>query len=66
VFTALLDDGVVMPSVSVWHGRAVLRFSVSNWRTGPAEVSETVAAVERAASAARAVAVPTGREERQP
>jgi hypothetical protein len=56
----------VMPSVSVWHGRAVLRFSVSNWRTGPAEVSETVAAVERAASAARAVAVPTGREERQP
>jgi hypothetical protein len=58
-----------MPSASVWHGRAVLRFSVSNWRTGPAEVSETVAAVERAASAARAawaVAVPTGREERQP
>jgi glutamate/tyrosine decarboxylase-like PLP-dependent enzyme len=66
VFTALLDDGVVMPSASVWHGRAVLRFSVSNWRTGPAEVSETVAAVERAASAARAIAVLTGREERQP
>ena len=39
VFRALLDDGVVMPSASVWHGRAVLRFSVSNWRTGSAEVS---------------------------
>src|SRR4029453_4168042 len=66
VFTALLDDGVVMPSVSVWHGRAVLRFSVSNWRTGAAEVSETVAAVDRAASAAGAIAVPTGRGEREP
>jgi glutamate/tyrosine decarboxylase-like PLP-dependent enzyme len=62
VFTALMDDGVVMPSASMWHGRAVLRFSVSNWRTGPAEVGETVAAVERAA---RAVAVPAAREERQ-
>jgi glutamate/tyrosine decarboxylase-like PLP-dependent enzyme len=59
VFRALLDDGVVMPSASVWHGRAVLRFSVSNWRTGPAEVSETVAAVERAVGT---VAVPARRE----
>jgi len=59
VLAALLDDGVVMPSASVWHGRAVLRFSVSNWRTGPAEVSQTVAAVERAV---RTVARPTRRE----
>jgi glutamate/tyrosine decarboxylase-like PLP-dependent enzyme len=68
VFGRLLDDGVVMASASVWHGRAVLRFSVSNWRTGPAEVRETVAAVERAARAVAvpAVAVPAGREEREP
>jgi hypothetical protein len=52
-----------MPSASVWHGRAVLRFSVSNWRTGPAEVSQTVAAVERAV---RTVAVPARREVGQP
>jgi glutamate/tyrosine decarboxylase-like PLP-dependent enzyme len=66
VFTHLLDEGVVMPSASVWHGRAVVRFSVSNWRTGPAEVRETVAAVERAARATRVAAVPAGREERGP
>jgi glutamate/tyrosine decarboxylase-like PLP-dependent enzyme len=64
VFAALLTDGVVMPSASVWHGRAVIRFSVSNWRTGPAEVEQTVAAVARAA--ARAVPVPAGRKEAVP
>jgi glutamate/tyrosine decarboxylase-like PLP-dependent enzyme len=63
VFAALLADGVVMPSASTWHGRAVIRFSVSNWRTGPAEVSATVAAVGRAVLA---VAVPVGMDERQP
>jgi glutamate/tyrosine decarboxylase-like PLP-dependent enzyme len=61
VFGRLLDDGVVMPSVSVWHDRAVIRFSVSNWRTGPDEIDETVAAVARAAGMA---AVPAAREER--
>jgi glutamate/tyrosine decarboxylase-like PLP-dependent enzyme len=60
VFAALMADGAVMPSASVWHGRAVIRFSVSNWRTGPEEVGETVAAVERA------VAVDADREERVP
>jgi hypothetical protein len=45
----------------VWHDRAVIRFSVSNWRTGPDEVEETVAAV---AAAARSVAAPAAREER--
>jgi hypothetical protein len=29
----------------------VIRFSVSNWQTGPDEVAATVAAVERAAAA---------------
>ena len=38
-----------MPSASVWHGRTVIRFSVSSWRTGDLEVRDTVAAVARAA-----------------
>ena len=61
VFGRLLADGAVMPSASVWHDRAVIRFSVSNWRTGPDEVDETVAAVARAA---RIAAGPAAREER--
>jgi glutamate/tyrosine decarboxylase-like PLP-dependent enzyme len=61
VFRRLLAEGTVMPSASVWHDRAVIRFSVSNWRTGPDEVEETVAAVARAAGMA---AVPAAREER--
>ena len=61
VFGRLLDEGVVMPSASVWHDRAVIRFSVSNWRTGPDEIEETVAAVARAAGMA---AVPAARGER--
>ena len=39
----------VMPSASLWHGRDVIRFSVSSWRTGAAEVRDTVRAVARAA-----------------
>jgi glutamate/tyrosine decarboxylase-like PLP-dependent enzyme len=52
VLASLLAEGVVMPSPSVWRGRAVIRFSVSSWRTDAAAVAETVAAVERAAAAA--------------
>ncbi|GAB3594210.1 aminotransferase class V-fold PLP-dependent enzyme [Angustibacter peucedani] len=48
VLQRLLDEGVVMPSGSRWHDRAVIRFSVSSWRTGPQEVAETVEAVRRA------------------
>jgi len=48
VFGRLLAEGEVMPSASVWHGCAVIRFSVSSWRTGPAEVRDTVDAVARA------------------
>jgi glutamate/tyrosine decarboxylase-like PLP-dependent enzyme len=51
VFGHLVAEGMVMPSASVWHGRAVIRFSVSSWRTGPAEVRDTVAAVARASKA---------------
>jgi glutamate/tyrosine decarboxylase-like PLP-dependent enzyme len=50
VFAELLQEGVVMPSASEWHGRAVIRFSVSSWRTDAAEVAATIAAVERAAA----------------
>src|SRR4051794_989140 len=49
VFDRLLAEGTVMPSASVWHGRTVIRFSVSSWRTGDLEVRDTVAAVARAA-----------------
>jgi glutamate/tyrosine decarboxylase-like PLP-dependent enzyme len=49
VFDGLMAEGLVMPSASSWSGRAVIRFSVSNWRTGPAEVADTVDAVRRAA-----------------
>jgi glutamate/tyrosine decarboxylase-like PLP-dependent enzyme len=48
VFGRLLAEGAVMPSASVWQGCAVIRFSVSSWRTGPAEVRDTVEAVARA------------------
>ncbi|HEV7624417.1 MAG TPA: pyridoxal-dependent decarboxylase [Amnibacterium sp.] len=53
VFAELLREGAIMPSASVWRGRAVIRFSVSSWRTDAVEVAATVAAVERAAAAAR-------------
>ena len=49
IFGRLLAEGAVMPSASVWHGRTVIRFSVSSWRTGDQEIRDTVAAVARAA-----------------
>jgi hypothetical protein len=52
VFDRLLAEGTVMPSASVWHGRGVIRFSVSSWRTGALEIRDTVAAVARAARVA--------------
>jgi glutamate/tyrosine decarboxylase-like PLP-dependent enzyme len=55
VYQQVLAEGEIMPSPSVWHGRAVIRFSVSSFRTGPAEVRATLAALARAAAA-----VPTG------
>ncbi|MCW2633784.1 MAG: aspartate aminotransferase family protein [Blastococcus sp.] len=50
VYRRLVAEGAIMPSASVWHGRSVIRFSVSSWRTGKAEVRDTVASVERAAA----------------
>jgi len=51
VFRRVLAEGRVMPSASVWHDTAVIRFSVSSWRTGPEEVRATIDAVARAAAA---------------
>lgn len=48
---ALLTGGSALASPSTWHGRAVLRFSVSNWLTDSEEAGRTVEAVRRAADA---------------
>lgn len=45
VAARLLADGTAWMTPSTWHGRAVLRISVSNWRTTDADVDRTVAAV---------------------
>jgi glutamate/tyrosine decarboxylase-like PLP-dependent enzyme len=47
----LLADGTAWMSGSRWHGRDVLRVSVSNWSTGPDDVTASVDAVRRAALA---------------
>lgn len=48
----LWAEGEVLAMTSRWHDRAVVRFSVSNWRTDAAEVRRTVDAVARALAAA--------------
>ncbi len=51
VLAALLDEGLIRPSGSRWHGRSVIRFSVSNHATDAPAVAETVDAVARAIAA---------------
>jgi glutamate/tyrosine decarboxylase-like PLP-dependent enzyme len=43
----LLFEGTAWMTPSVWQGRAVLRISVSNWRTDDTDVERTVDAVRR-------------------
>ena len=43
----LLADGTAWMTPSTWGGRAVLRISVSNWRTSTEDVDRTLAAVRR-------------------
>ncbi|HLL64103.1 MAG TPA: aminotransferase class V-fold PLP-dependent enzyme [Propionibacteriaceae bacterium] len=43
----LLAEGTAWMTPSTWHGRAVLRISVSNWRTSAADVDRTLEAVRR-------------------
>ena len=53
VTARLLADGTAWMSGSRWHGRDVLRVSVSNWSTDAADVDTAVAAVRRAADPSR-------------
>jgi glutamate/tyrosine decarboxylase-like PLP-dependent enzyme len=46
----LLAEGTAWMTPSTWHGRAVLRISVSNWRTSAEDVERTLAAVRRVLS----------------
>ncbi len=50
VTSRLLADGAVWMSGSRWHGRDVLRCSVSNWSTDDADVRTAIDAVRRAAA----------------
>jgi glutamate/tyrosine decarboxylase-like PLP-dependent enzyme len=50
----LLAEGTAWMTPSTWHGRAVLRISVSNWRTTEADVDRSLAAVRRMLDEVRA------------
>ncbi|MFG2295807.1 pyridoxal phosphate-dependent decarboxylase family protein [Streptomyces sp. NPDC048603] len=52
VIARLLEDGTTWISGSVWHGRRVMRISVSNWSTTGEDVSRTLAAIRHAAAGA--------------
>jgi len=60
VTAQLLADGTAWMSGSRWHGRDVLRVSVSNWSTDDADVAASVDAVRRAAQAVRLTSVGGG------
>ncbi|MFF2568486.1 pyridoxal phosphate-dependent decarboxylase family protein [Streptomyces sp. NPDC058084] len=49
VLARLLDDGTAWISGSTWHGRRVMRISVSNWSTTEDDVRRTLDAIRRAA-----------------
>ena len=54
VVARLLKDGTALMTPSTWHGQAVLRISVSNWRTTDEDVDRTLAAVRRVLGEVRA------------
>jgi glutamate/tyrosine decarboxylase-like PLP-dependent enzyme len=54
VAARLLQDGTAWMTPSTWHGQAVLRISVSNWRTTEEDVDRTLAAVRRILAEVRA------------
>jgi glutamate/tyrosine decarboxylase-like PLP-dependent enzyme len=54
VIARLLKDGTAWMTPSTWHGQAVLRISVSNWRTTDEDVDRTLAAVRRILAEVRA------------
>ncbi|MET0974804.1 MAG: pyridoxal-dependent decarboxylase, partial [Leifsonia sp.] len=51
VVRRVLADGTAWMSGSRWHGRAVLRISVSNWSTSDDDVRRSLDALRRAAAA---------------
>ena len=50
----LLADGTAWMTPSTWHGRAILRISVSNYRTTDDDVDTSVAAIAELLAAVRA------------
>ena len=52
VLAAVQASGEAWMSGTTWDGRAAIRFSVSNWRTSETDVERTIAAFERAVTAA--------------
>lgn len=50
----LLIDGTAWMTPSTWHGRAILRISVSNYRTTDDDVDTSVAAIAELLAAVRA------------
>lgn len=48
VLARLLDDGTAWISGSTWHGRRVMRISVSNWSTTDDDVARALDAIRRA------------------
>jgi glutamate/tyrosine decarboxylase-like PLP-dependent enzyme len=53
VITGVQEDGEAWLGGSSWNGAAVMRISVSGWRTTEADVDRSVAAVLRALEQAR-------------
>ncbi|MFJ3632753.1 pyridoxal phosphate-dependent decarboxylase family protein [Streptomyces sp. NPDC090112] len=49
VLARVLEDGTAWISGSTWHGRRVMRISVSNWSTTDADVGRALDAIRRAA-----------------
>ncbi len=49
VTARLLADGTAWMSGSRWHGKSVLRISVSNWSTTDDDVARSLAALRKAA-----------------
>jgi len=50
VSSRLLADGTAWMTGSRWHGKAVLRISVSNWSTTDEDVAQSLAALRRVAA----------------
>ena len=46
----LMADGTAWMTGSRWHGKAVLRISVSNWSTSDEDVARSLDALRRAAA----------------